>query len=135
MLLLFDICQEGCYSRLMPKALPVIDVSGPICCEPVSAAPMSDAAALELALRLKALADPVRLKLVSILLTDSGDGVCTCDLATGVDLAESTVSYHLGQLRKAGMVDSERRGMNVYYRARAESLDALRGVLDPNCCR
>lgn len=119
----------------MPKALPVIDVSGPICCEPVSAAPMSDAAALELALRLKALADPVRLKLVSILLTDNGDGVCTCDLATGVDLAESTVSYHLGQLRKTGMVVSERRGMNVYYRARAESLDALRGVLDPNCCR
>ena len=42
---------------------------------------------------------------------------------------------HLGQLRKAGMVESERRGMNVFYRARAESLEALRMVLDPNCCR
>ncbi|AHD24181.1 ArsR family transcriptional regulator (plasmid) [Rhodococcus pyridinivorans SB3094] len=119
----------------MPKALPVIDVSAPICCAPVSAAPMSDNAALELALRLKALADPVRIKLVSILLTADDGEVCTCDLATGVDLAESTVSHHLGQLRKAGMVESERRGMNVFYRARAESLEALRAVLDPNCCR
>ncbi|KSZ56141.1 metalloregulator ArsR/SmtB family transcription factor (plasmid) [Rhodococcus pyridinivorans] len=119
----------------MPKALPVIDVSAPICCAPVSAAPMSDDAALELALRLKALADPVRIKLVSILLTADDGEVCTCDLATGVDLTESTVSHHLGQLRKAGMVESERRGMNVFHRARTEALDALRAVLDPNCCR
>lgn len=119
----------------MPKALPVIDVSAPICCAPVSAAPMTDDAALEVALRLKALADPVRIKLMSILLTTPGGAVCTCDLATGVDLAESTVSYHLTQLRKAGMIESERRGMNVYHRAHGEALDALRVVLDPNCCR
>lgn len=119
----------------MPKTLPVIDVSAPICCEPVSAAPMSDGAALEVALRLKALADPVRIKLMSILLTHADGAVCTCDLATGVDLAESTISHHLTQLRKAGMVESERRGMNVFHRARAESLEALRMVLDPNCCR
>ncbi|MFD6860358.1 Rv2640c family ArsR-like transcriptional regulator [Rhodococcus sp. NPDC060090] len=118
----------------MPKALPVVDVSAPICCTPVSAAPMSDEAALQVALRLKALADPTRIKLMSILLTADTGEVCTCDLATGVDLAESTVSHHLGQLKKAGMVVAERRGMNVYYRARVESLDALRVVLDPNCC-
>ncbi|GAB2628926.1 Rv2640c family ArsR-like transcriptional regulator [Prescottella soli] len=119
----------------MPKALPVIDVSAPICCPPVSAAPMSDDAALEVALRLKALADPARIKLMSILLTTDAGEVCTCDLATGVELAESTVSHHLSQLRKAGMVESERRGMNVYHRARSQALDALRMVLDPNCCR
>ncbi|GAA4474548.1 Rv2640c family ArsR-like transcriptional regulator [Rhodococcus olei] len=119
----------------MPKALPVIDVSAPICCAPVSAGPMTDAAALEVALRLKALADPVRIKLMSILLTAADGAVCTCDLATGVDLAESTVSHHLGQLRKAGMVESERRGMNVHHRARVDALDALRLVLDPDCCR
>ncbi len=118
----------------MPKALPVIDVSTPICCAPVSAAPMTDDAALEVALRLKALADPVRIKLMSILLTHTDGAVCTCDLATGVDLAESTVSHHLTQLRKAGMVTSERRGMNVFHRADANALDALRVVLDPNCC-
>ncbi|MEZ5151305.1 Rv2640c family ArsR-like transcriptional regulator [Rhodococcus zopfii] len=119
----------------MPKALPVIDVTAPICCAPVSAAPMGDDAALEVALRLKALADPVRIKLMSILLTTADGAVCTCDLATGVELAESTVSHHLGQLRKAGMVTSERRGMNVYHSARSDALDALRVVLDPNCCK
>ncbi len=56
------------------------------------------------------LADPVRIKLMSILLTAADGAVCTCDLAGGVDLAESTVSHHLGQLRKAGMVEPERRG-------------------------
>ncbi|MDL9938842.1 Rv2640c family ArsR-like transcriptional regulator [Gordonia sp. ABSL1-1] len=121
----------------MPKSLPVLDISAPICCEPVSAAPLGDAAALEIALRLKALADPARIKLVSILLTDeSGEGVCTCDLATAVGLSEATTSHHLGQLRKAGMVVPERRGMNVYYRARAESLQALCDVLGSStgCC-
>ncbi|NLV81002.1 MAG: helix-turn-helix transcriptional regulator [Rhodococcus sp.] len=119
----------------MPKTLPTIDVSAPICCAPVSSAPMTDAAALEVALRLKALADPVRVRLMSILLTADDGAPCTCDLAAAVGLAESTVSHHLGQLRKAGMVESERRGMNVHHRARGAALEALRAVLDPNCCR
>jgi ArsR family transcriptional regulator len=119
----------------MPKTLPVIDVTTPICCTPVSAAPMSDDAALQLALRLKALADPARIKLMSILLCTPAGEVCTCDLAAAVDLAESTVSHHLGQLKKAGMVESTRRGMNVFYQPRPESLEALRIVLDPNCCQ
>ena len=57
----------------MPKALPMVDISAPICCAPVSAAPLDDATALEIALRLKALADPVRIRLVSILLADGGE--------------------------------------------------------------
>ena len=120
----------------MPKALPMVDISAPICCAPVSAAPLDDDTALEIALRLKALADPVRIKLVSILLTDTGEGICTCDLATAVGLTETTTSHHLGQLRKAGMVAPDRRGMNVYYRARPESLEALRSVLSAitGCC-
>ncbi|MDG3009864.1 helix-turn-helix transcriptional regulator [Rhodococcus sp. D2-41] len=119
----------------MPKTLPLVDVSAPVCCAPVSSEQMSDDASLEIALRLKAIADPTRIKLLSILLTADAGEACTCDLATGVGLRESTVSHHLGQLRKAGMVESERRGMNVYHRARREALDALRAVLDPNCCR
>lgn len=119
----------------MPKTLPVIDMTAPICCAPVSASPMDDATALEVALRLKALADPVRIKLMSILLTSSAGEVCTCDLAAAVNLSEPTVSHHLGQVKKAGMVRPERRGMNVYYRAHADALQALRQVLDPSCCR
>jgi ArsR family transcriptional regulator, arsenate/arsenite/antimonite-responsive transcriptional repressor len=117
----------------MPKALPVIDTSAPICCPPVAAAPMDADAALEVAVRLKALADPVRVRLMSLLLA-SGE-VCTCDLAPAVGLTEATVSHHLSVLRRAGLVsDGERRGMNVWYRARRDSLGALGRVLDPDCC-
>ena len=130
---LFDICQEGGHTRAVPKALPLIDTSAPICCSPVAAAPMDADAALQVAVRLKALADPVRIQLMSLLL--AADAVCTCDLAPAVRLTEATVSHHLSVLKKAGLVTAgERRGMNVYYRARRESLGALIRVLDPDCC-
>ena len=119
----------------MPKTLPVVDISAPVCCSPVAAGPVDDEAALDIALRLKALADPARVKLVSLLFSSEAGEVCSCDLATAVGLSESTVSHHLTQLRRAGIVESERRGMNVYHRARRESLVALCAVLDPNCCR
>ncbi|MFW0796993.1 Rv2640c family ArsR-like transcriptional regulator [Gordonia sp. CPCC 205515] len=120
----------------MPKTLPVIDISAPICCAPMSETPLDDDAALEMALRLKALADPARIRLVSILLTEEGRGVCTCDLAAMVGLTEATTSHHLGQLRKAGMVTPQRRGMNVYYQARVDSLHALCVALGATtgCC-
>jgi ArsR family transcriptional regulator, arsenate/arsenite/antimonite-responsive transcriptional repressor len=119
----------------MPKTLPVVDVSAPVGCSPVAAGPLDDDAALEIALRLKALADPIRVKLVSLLFSSDAGEVCNCDLAAAVDLGESTVSHHLAQLRRAGLVESERRGMNVYHRPRRESLTALCAILDPNCCR
>ena len=119
----------------MPKTLPTVDMSAPVCCAPVAAGPVSDQAALEIALRLKALADPVRVRLVSLLFGSDAGEVCSCDLATAVELSESTVSHHLSQLRRAGLVESERRGMNVYHRPRREALVALCTVLDPNCCR
>ncbi|OBA41684.1 transcriptional regulator [Nocardia sp. 852002-20019_SCH5090214] len=119
----------------MPKALPVIDMSAPVCCAPVVAGPVDDTAALEVALRLKALADPVRVKLMSLLLASPDTGENGGDLASAVGLSESTVSHHLSQLRKAGLVDSERAGMNVVHHAKREALAALCVVLDPNCCR
>jgi DNA-binding transcriptional ArsR family regulator len=119
----------------MPKALPVLDISAPVCCSPVAAGPLDDEAALGIALRLKALADPVRVKLVSLLFGSPDEEVCSSDLATAVELSESTVSHHLSQLRRAGIVESERRGMNVYHRPQRDALTALCAVLDPNCCR
>jgi DNA-binding transcriptional ArsR family regulator len=119
----------------MPKTLPMVDISAPVCCAPVAAGPLGDDAALEIALRLKALADPVRVKLVSLLFDSAVGEECSCDLAAAVGLTESTVSHHLTQLRRAGLVESERRGMNVYHRPRRDSLVALCTVLDPNCCR
>ena len=95
---------------------------------------MGDDAALEVALRLKALADPARVKLMSLLFSSSRREENSGDLAVAVGLTESTVSHHLGQLRKAGLVESERRGMNVYHQARRDAVAALCVVLDPNCC-
>ncbi|MGV9678124.1 Rv2640c family ArsR-like transcriptional regulator [Nocardia sp. NPDC003482] len=119
----------------MPKALPVIDMSAPVCCPPVAAGPVGDAAALEVALRLEAIADPARVKLMSLLLTSPHGEENSGDLATTVGLSESTVSHHLTQLRNAGLIESERRGMNTLHRPRRDALTALCVVLDPNCCR
>ncbi|MGV0642323.1 Rv2640c family ArsR-like transcriptional regulator [Mycolicibacterium sp. XJ2546] len=118
----------------MPKALPMIDMSAPVCCAPVAAGPMTDEAALEVALRLKALADPARVKIISLLFGADASEQNSGELAAALDLTESTVSHHIAQLRKAGLVESERRGMNVYHRAHRDALAALCVVLDPNCC-
>jgi len=118
----------------MPKALPVIDTTTPVCCAPVAAGPMSDADALEIAVRLKALAEPARVKIVSYLFSSAAGEESSGDLAAILQLSESTVSHHLGQLRKAGLVASERRGMSVYHRVRPDALQALCTALDPDCC-
>jgi ArsR family transcriptional regulator len=118
----------------VPKTLPTIDMSAPVCCAPVAAGPMSDEDALHVALRLKALADPARVKIMSYLFGSSAGEENSGDLALALGLTESTVSHHLTQLRRAGLVESERRGMNVYHRAHRDALGALCTVLDPNCC-
>lgn len=130
---LLDIRQEGGIIVIMPKTLPELDVTRPICCRPLGAEAMDQDAALEVALRLKALADPVRVRLLSMLLTAPDGEACNCDLAPAVGLSDATVSHHLKSLREAGLVVGERRGMWVYYRPVREALTALRGVLDPTC--
>jgi ArsR family transcriptional regulator len=119
----------------MPKTLPVIDMSAPVCCAPVAAGPMSDDDALHVALRLKALADPTRVKIMSLLFGSETGEENSGDLAAVLALTESTVSHHLTQLRNAGLVESDRRGMNVYHRPHRDAVAALCAVLDPNCCR
>jgi DNA-binding transcriptional ArsR family regulator len=118
----------------MPKTLPVIDTTAPVCCAPVASGAMSDDDALQIALRLKALADPVRVRIVARLFAADAGEESSGELAAVLRLSESTVSHHLGQLRKAGVIVSERRGMNVFHRVRADALQALCAALDPNCC-
>lgn len=118
----------------MPKALPVIDMSAPVCCAPMAAGPITDDDALAIAMRLKAIADPMRVKIMSLLFSSRPGEETSGDLAAVLDLSESTISHHLGQLRKAGLVVSDRRGMNVFHRVKPEALQALCVVLDPNCC-
>jgi ArsR family transcriptional regulator len=118
----------------MPKSLPTIDMSAPVCCAPVAAGPMSDQDALEVALRLKALADPVRVKIMSFLFSSPAGEENSGELAAALGLSESTVSHHLAQLRRAGFVESDRRGMNMYHRPHRDAVGALCAVLDPRCC-
>lgn len=120
--------------EVMPKALPVIDMSAPVCCAPVAAGPISDDDALAVALRLKAIADPARVKIMSHLFSSEEREATGGDLAAVLGLRESTVSHHLAQLRNAGLVVAERRGTNVFYRVKPEALQALCVVLDPTCC-
>jgi ArsR family transcriptional regulator, arsenate/arsenite/antimonite-responsive transcriptional repressor len=121
-------------NRSVPKTLPVIDITAPVCCAPLAAGPMSDDDALRVALRLKALADPARVRIMSLLFGSSGGEKNTRDLAAVLNLTESTVSHHLSQLRNAGLVESDRRGMNVYHRPHRDAMAALCAILDPSCC-
>jgi DNA-binding transcriptional ArsR family regulator len=110
----------------MPKALPVLNDVSPICCAPLSSTPdfpLDDA--VRLAVRLKALADPARLRLIAFMLNQPNKEACTCDLAPAVGLSEPTVSHHLKTLEKAGLVSKERRGMNVHYAVESKAIRAL----------
>ena len=114
----------------MPKSLPLLTDVSPLCCTPLgSSDPLSEADALDVALRLKALADPVRLRLVAFMLGQANAEACTCDLAPYVGLSDPTVSHHLKRLEAAGIVTKERRGMNVFYRVVPEAIDAIARVL------
>jgi ArsR family transcriptional regulator len=118
----------------VPKTLPIRDVTAPICCAPLAAGVMGDDDALELALRLKALADPVRLQLLTLISSAASGEACNCDLAASVGLTDATISHHLKALRAAGLIVGERRGTWTYYRSVPAALGALCRVLDPTCC-
>jgi ArsR family transcriptional regulator, arsenate/arsenite/antimonite-responsive transcriptional repressor len=116
----------------MPNQPVVLAPTGAVgdgCCAPLMAAPLVAEQATDLAKAFKALGDPVRLRLLS-LITSAGDEVCVCDLTGAFDLTGPTISHHLKVLREAGLVDCERRGTWVYYRPRPENLRRLSALLD-----
>lgn len=100
------------------------------CCEGLSAAPLDEDQAADLAKVFKALGDPVRLRLMSMI-ASRGDGgeVCVCDLTPAFDLSQPTISHHLKLLRQAGLIDCERRGTWVYYWVLPGVLDKLAAFL------
>ncbi len=89
-------------------------------------------AATELAGQLKALSDPVRLRLLSVVASHSGGEACVCDLSAGIELTQPTISHHLKVLRTAGLLECERRGSWVYYRVVPEALQQLSQLLGAN---
>ncbi len=110
----------------MSKSLMVLDpVETAACCSPLSAQALSMEQAEQVAPLLKALADPVRLRLMSLVASHPGGEACVCDLGDTFDLSQPTISHHLKVLHDAGLVDREKRGVWVYYRARSEALISL----------
>jgi ArsR family transcriptional regulator len=105
--------------------------TGVSCCEfaPLMREPLSPEAASELAGTLKALSDPVRLRLFSIVASHRGGEVCVCDLSAGIAVSQPTISHHLKMLKTAGLLASERRGSWVYYRVIPEALQRLSDLL------
>jgi ArsR family transcriptional regulator len=107
-----------------PSTLPLGRPSDAVaCCQPLGVEPMGADEAETMARLLKALADPVRLRLMSLI--TAADEACVCDLAAPFALSQPTISHHLRVLREAGLIDAERRGTWIYYRARPEALEAV----------
>jgi ArsR family transcriptional regulator len=92
-------------------------------------APLSRENAEELAVALRALADPVRLRLLSLIAAQPGAEACVCHLTGPVELSQPTVSHHLKLLHEAGVLDRDKRGAWVFYRIRPERLEAIRATL------
>jgi len=113
----------------MPKTLPMIDMSAPVCCAPVAAGPMSDDDALHVALRLKALADPARVKILN-LIARSDEPACVCELIPAVGLSQPTVSHHLKKLTEAGLLAREQRGTWAFYSVDPEAAGRLAALAD-----
>ena len=113
----------------MPTALPVLDQDTAVCCTPVTGGVVDGVRAEQLARLFKALADPTRVRLVSLIAAHQDGEACVCDLTQPVGLSQGTVSHHLKQLVDAGLITREQRGRWSYYRVVDSALDALAGSL------
>ena len=113
-------------SSAPPTPLPLLDAA---CCEPLGVDALGAQAADQLAHAFRALADPVRLRLLSMIAAAPSGEVCACDLAGPLQKSQPTISHHLKVLREAGLVTSRKRGTWVHYRVNPEQLAALRDAL------
>ncbi|MFY1622866.1 ArsR/SmtB family transcription factor [Micromonospora sp. WMMD735] len=111
------------------QELPVLaDPSA--CCAPMVTEALTEDAAAALARGFKALGDPVRLRLLSLIAARAGGEVCVCELTDAFTLTGPTISHHLKVLREAGLIDCQRRGTWVYYWVVPARLAVLSQLLD-----
>jgi ArsR family transcriptional regulator len=96
---------------------------------PLVAEPLGMSAAVDLAVKFKALSDPVRLQLLSSVASHAGGEACVCDISAGLEVSQPTVSHHLKVLRDAGLLTSQRRASWVYYAVVPEALAVLSTLL------
>ena len=106
-------------------ALPLADM----CCAPLLREPITARQAADLARLLKALADPTRLRLVSMVAAHEDGEACVCDLTEPLGLTQPTISHHLKILVEAGIFTRDKRGVWAYYALVPSALDALAAVL------
>ena len=99
------------------------------CCSPLVAAPLAEDTAERIAPLLKAIADPVRLRLLSLVAAHADGEACVCDLNDAFDLSQPTISHHLKVLHEAGLLDRSKRGVWVYYQVRREALADLGSLI------
>ena len=118
-----------------PNRPAVISLTGSDPCDQpaLTGEPIGEGTAAALALVFRALGDPVRLRLVSLIGAREGGEVCVCDLTADFDLSQPTISHHLKVLRKAGIVRAERRGTWVYYRLVPAALQRVAELLVARC--
>ena len=114
----------------MSKSLPVQNaVESAVCCSPLLSEPLSAEQAEQVAPLLRALAEPVRLRLMSLIASHEGGEACVCDLADAFDLSQPTISHHLKTLHEVGLLERDKRGVWVYYRARTDALAAIAALV------
>lgn len=101
------------------------------CCSPVTAGVVSDQSAETLARMFKALGDPTRVKLLSMMASAPDGEACICDMTQPVGLSQSTVSHHMKLLVAAGLVTRDQRGKWAYYRVVPSGLRSLAAALEP----
>jgi ArsR family transcriptional regulator len=111
--------------------LPLIAADLTACCAPVTGGVLDDETAERLARVFKALGDPTRVKLLSLIAATDGGEACVCDLIEPVGLSQPTVSHHMKQLVDAGLIHREQRGKWAYYRVVSEALAAVGSALAP----
>jgi len=104
---------------------------GTDCCAPLACEPLPESGAEVLAPLFKAVADPMRLRLLSLIACHEGGESCVCDLTAAFDVTAPTISYHLRILREAGLISAERRGTWVYYRIEPAVMARMSAVLVP----
>lgn len=100
----------------MSKSSTMTPLESIACCSPLSSEPLSAERADEIAPLLKALADPVRLRLLSLVASHEDGEACVCDLHDAFSLSQPTISHHLKVLHQVGLLDRSKRGVWVYYR-------------------
>jgi ArsR family transcriptional regulator len=99
------------------------------CCSPLTARPLAAEQAERIAPLLKALADPVRLRLLSLVASHADGEACVCDLNDAFDLSQPTISHHLKVLHESGLLDRSKRGVWVFYKVRSEALADLGALI------